>query len=202
MADEPVVATNPQPVKAGNRPEDKTGGTLHQVAVKFLEAGVMKDGAWQETDIEARKYQQIATDILEGELKLVVNKEKTHLTSIYKGVAYLGFIIRPKALSIHPKKIKAFKDRIRQITPRNHGMNVEEMVKRLNPALRGWANYFRVANCKGLFAQLMEWIRRRLRMNSASPLINMALPNSWFAELELIDLVSYNVGILHYYYSN
>jgi RNA-directed DNA polymerase len=257
-------------------------GSILKLIKKFLEAGVMKDGAWQETDIgspqggvisplltniyldhfdqamkgkgirivryaddilifarthrEARKYQQIATDILEGELKLVVNKEKTHLTSVYEGVAYLGFIIRPKVLSIHPKKIKAFKDKIRQLTPRNHGMNIEEMVKRLNPVLRGWANYFRVANCKGLFAQLMEWIRRRLRMkqmkewksykplhktlrrrgykgeyskisvtrwrNSASPLINMALPNSWFAELGLIDLASYDVGILRYYYSN
>ncbi|MDQ7790865.1 MAG: group II intron maturase-specific domain-containing protein [Clostridia bacterium] len=77
-------------------------------------------------------------------------------------------------------------------------MNVEEMVKRLNPVLRGWANYFKVADCKKLFVELMKWIRRRLRMNSASPLISMALPNSWFAELELIDLASYNVGILHY----
>jgi RNA-directed DNA polymerase len=107
------------------------------------------------------------------------------------------------------------------------------MVKRLNPVLRGWANYFRVANCKKLFAQLMEWIRRRLRMkqmkewkswkslhkalrrrgykgefrkisvtrwrNSASPLVNMALPNSWFNEIGLIDMASYNVGILHHF---
>ena len=36
MADEPVVVTNPQPVKAGNRPEDKTEGTLHHVAAKSL----------------------------------------------------------------------------------------------------------------------------------------------------------------------
>jgi len=37
VADEPVVATNPQPVKAGNRPEDKTEGTLHQVAAGHKE---------------------------------------------------------------------------------------------------------------------------------------------------------------------
>ena len=28
-ADKPIVVMNPQPVKAGNRPEDKTEGTLH-----------------------------------------------------------------------------------------------------------------------------------------------------------------------------
>jgi RNA-directed DNA polymerase len=120
------------------------------------------------------------------------------------------------------------------LTPRNHGMNLKRMIKRLNPLLRGWANYFRVANCKMLFGELMEWIRRRLRMkqmkewkswkqlhkalrrrgyrgdflkismtrwrNSASPLIHMALPNSWFDEMGLINLASYKVGILHHFY--
>jgi len=186
------------------------------------------------THREARQYQKFAAEILENELKLIVNKEKTHLTSVKKGVAYLGFTIWSRYVSIHPKKIKCFKDKIRQLTPRNHGINVEEMVKRLNPVLRGWANYFRVANCKKLFAQLMEWIRRQLRMkqmkewkswkplhkalrrrgykgefekisvtrwrNSASPLVNMALPSSWFNEIGLINLVSYNVGILHHFW--
>lgn len=113
---------------------------------------------------EARKYQDIAVKILENDLKLQVNKEKTHLTDADKGVAYLGFVIYSKYVTIHPKKIKKFKQKIKEMTPRNHGMNVEEMVKRLNPVLRGWANYFRIANCKGVFKQLMQWIRRRIRM--------------------------------------
>lgn len=256
-------------------------GSVLKLIKKFLTAGVMKDGAFEGTEIgspqggvisplltniyldqfdqamkehkkhirivryaddililarthqEAVKYREIATELLEGELKLTVNKEKTHITDVYKGVAYLGFIIRPKCVSIHPKKIKALKDKIRRLTPRNHGMNVKEMVRRLNPVLRGWANYFRIANCKGIFAQLMEWIRRRLRMkkmrewktwkqlhkalrrrgytgvfekismtrwrNSASPLIHLALPNSWFDEIGLINLTTYTVGILHHF---
>lgn len=80
------------------------------------------------TPRQAERYMKIAYDILEGELKLVVNKEKTHVTSVFEGVAYLGFIIYPKHVSIHPKKIKAFKETIRQLTPRNHGVNVEEML--------------------------------------------------------------------------
>jgi RNA-directed DNA polymerase len=179
------------------------------------------------------KYKEIATKLLEGELKLTVNKEKTHITDVHKGIAYLGFIIYSKYVTIHPKKIKAIKDKIRQLTPRTHGMNVEQMIKRLNPILRGWANYFRIANCKNVLAQLMGWIRRRLRAkkmkewktwkklhkalrrrgyngefekismtrwrNSASPLISMALPNSWFDEIGLINLIKYNVGILHHF---
>ncbi|MEW6625054.1 MAG: group II intron reverse transcriptase/maturase [Bacillota bacterium] len=254
-------------------------GSILKLIKKFLTVGVMKDGAWEETDLgspqggvisplltniyldrfdqemkkrgirivryaddillfartyqEAKKYQQIATEFLEKELKLVVNREKTHLTDNKKGVTYLGFVIYSKHVTISPKKLKSFKEKIREMTPRNHGMNVEEMVKLLNPVLRGWANYFRIANCKGIFKELMGWIRRRLRMkkmkewktwkglhkmlrrrgykgkfekismttwkNSASPLISMALPNSWFDELGLINLEKYNVGILHHY---
>jgi RNA-directed DNA polymerase len=255
-------------------------GSLLKLIKKFLTAGVMKDGAYEETDIgspqggvispllaniyldyfdqkmkakgirivryaddilifaeshrEARKYLQTAITILEGELRLTVNKEKTHITTVAKGVAYLGFVIWPKVVSIHPKKIAAFKDKIRKMTPRNHGINVEEMVKRLNPVLRGWANYYQIANCKKIFTELMGWIRRRLRMkqmrewkvykqlhkalrrrgykgefqkismtrwrNSASPLLNLALPNSWFDEIGLINLETYKTGILSFYY--
>ena len=77
---------------------------------------------------------------------------------------FLGFIIREKWVSIHPKRIERFKDKIRRLTPRNHGMNIEQMLKKLNPVIRGWANYFRIANCKGLFENLFSWIKRRLRM--------------------------------------
>ena len=105
------------------------------------------------TKQEAGRYQQIATRILEGELKLTVNAKKTHIASVQEGVAYLGFVIYPRYVAISGKKIKAFKDRIRQLTPRNHGMNVETMVEQLNPVIRGWANYFRVANCKSRFSR-------------------------------------------------
>ena len=112
----------------------------------------------------AKKNLQIAKQILEDELKLKVNQKKTSITSVEKGVAYLGVIIWGNRVTINPKRIKRFKDNIRELTPRNHGMNVEAMIKRLNPVLRGWANYFKIANCKRKFAELMQWVRRRLRM--------------------------------------
>lgn len=185
-------------------------GSILKLIKKFLNAGVMKNGKWEETDLgspqggvisplltkiyldefdqemkrlnirivryaddillfartrqEAKQYQQIATSFLEGNLKLLVNKEKTHLTDNQKGVAYLGFVIYAKWVSISLKKLKAIKETIRRMTPRNHGQNVSEMVLKLNPVLRGWANYYRVANCQKQFGKLMKWIRRRLRM--------------------------------------
>lgn len=37
VADEPVVVINPQPMKAGNRSEGKTEGTMHKVAAGYKE---------------------------------------------------------------------------------------------------------------------------------------------------------------------
>lgn len=113
---------------------------------------------------EAGRCKEIATKILEQELKLTVNVKKTHITNIDKGIAYLGFIIKRKYISIQPKRIEKLKNKIRELTPRNSGLNVEYMVWKLNPILRGWCNYFKIANCKSTFANIIGWIRRRLRM--------------------------------------
>lgn len=113
---------------------------------------------------EAGRYKEIATKILEQELELTVNVKKTHITNIDKGIAYLGFIIKRKYISIQPKRIEKLKDKIRELTPRNSGLNLEYMVWKLNPILRGWCNYFKIANCKSTFANIIGWIRRRLRM--------------------------------------
>jgi RNA-directed DNA polymerase len=116
------------------------------------------------TKNEAGMYKALATRILEGELKLKVNMEKTHITCLAEGVAFLGFVIRQKYISIHPKRIKRLKDKIRKLTPRNSGKNIEMMIHELNPILRGWVNYFKIANCKGVLDDMSKWVRRRLRM--------------------------------------
>lgn len=113
---------------------------------------------------QAGNYKAYATKILEEELKLTVNQKKTNLASVREGVEFLGFVIGTKYLSINPKRIKRFKDKVRWITRRNSGRAMEVVIKELNPLIRGWMNYYRVANIKGLARDLMQWIRRRLRM--------------------------------------
>lgn len=182
----------------------------------------------------AGNYKAYATKVLEEELKLTVNKEKTKLTSIYEGVEYLGFVIFEKWLIVNPKRIKRFKDKIRKKTVRGTGRKMEDIIKDLNPLLRGWINYYRIANIKTLLKDLMGWIRRRLRMikirhwktykamhkemrkqgikgngermsmykwkNSNVHIVHMLLPNKFFEELGLIDLIKYEVGLLSNYY--
>ncbi|WP_243167261.1 group II intron reverse transcriptase/maturase [Acetobacterium malicum] len=112
----------------------------------------------------AGNYKAYATKVLEQELKLKVNETKTRLTSVREGVTFLGFVIYAKYLVINPKRIKRFKDKIRNITRRNAGRPLEKVIKELNPVLRGWLNYYRIANIKSLITEMMSWIRRRLRM--------------------------------------
>ena len=116
------------------------------------------------TRSEAGNYRHQATQYLEGELKLTVNVRKTHLTTIWEGIAYLGFIITHRGVRIHPKSVKKFKEKIRKLTPRNSGQNVEMQIGEVSQVMRGFANYFRIGQVKSLYKALMSWIRRRLRM--------------------------------------
>jgi hypothetical protein len=43
------------------------------------------------------------------------------------------------------------------------GRNVGKFIESLTPVLRGWVNYFRWAEVKGVFEDLDQWIRRKLR---------------------------------------
>lgn len=106
---------------------------------------------------------QVASDYLEHTLKLTVNTRKTQLTAMWKGVSYLGVEIHTRYTRIQPKKLASFKDKVKTITRRNTPVNLEKVIRDLNPVLRGFANYFRVCNCKHEFRHLMCWVRHRLR---------------------------------------
>lgn len=111
----------------------------------------------------AESVLNVASDYLENNLKLTVNRRKTHITSLGKGVAYLGVEIYPTYIRIQEKKLKAFKEKVRKCTKRNVPVNLETIIKQLNPILRGFANYFKITNSKRRFKELMSWVRRRLR---------------------------------------
>jgi len=113
---------------------------------------------------EAGRYRAIATSYLEGELKLTVNKEKTHLTNLDKGIPYLGFNIKNMGVLVSDKSVSKFKKKVRKLTPRNQGYKLSYYLTELDLLLKGYSMYFRIARCKKLFRNLMSWVRRRLRM--------------------------------------
>lgn len=104
-----------------------------------------------------------ATRTLEKDLKLKVNQEKTHIAHSDKGVKFLGVEIGSRWTRIQKSKLIGFKRKVKGLTKRNGGPNLAEVIKQLNPVVRGFVNYFSIANCKRELRSLAGWIRRRLR---------------------------------------
>ena len=88
---------------------------------------------------------------------------KTKVSDFNEGFEFLGFHFRNYRLGIRDKSIDRFKDRVRTLTKRYQGRNVEAILEDLNPVIRGWANYVGVAQVTFLFENLDSWIRMRLR---------------------------------------
>lgn len=105
----------------------------------------------------------VATAYLEGDLKLTVNRSKTHLAHSREGIAFLGVVIHRDYTRIQMTKLKELKTKLKWMTRRNSGKDLGSIIAELNPVLRGFINYFRVANCTRVMKQLMGWLRRRLR---------------------------------------
>ena len=67
-------------------------------------------------------------------------------------------------LRVHPKSIVKMKEQIRVLTSRSNGWGNAKRKERLTAFIRGWVNYFKLADMKSLLLQIDEWYRRRLRM--------------------------------------
>lgn len=105
----------------------------------------------------------MASHYLESELLLTVNREKTHICHSFKGIKFLGVSIHSSFTQIQKAKIKAFKEKVKSKTIRSGGRCLTDVIGELNSILRGFAFYFRIANCKKVIYDLARWVRRRVR---------------------------------------
>lgn len=132
----------------------------------FLQSGIMTVDGWQESRQGSPQggviSPLIANVYLDGFDQQM--KERGHrIVHSREGVPYLGVIIGSRHTRIQDAKIRQFKDRVKRITRRNSPVNLTKVIQDLNPVLRGFANYFRVAHCRTQLRELSRWIRRRLR---------------------------------------
>lgn len=126
----------------------------------------------------------ISKMFLEHEVKPVIERflakrglelsvEKTRITSIEEGFDFLGWNFRKYqgTLLIKPSKasIKSVLEKVREIVNANKTARQDSLIHLLNPVLRGWANYHRVAVAKKAFNTvdhqvwklLWYWAKRR-----------------------------------------
>lgn len=104
---------------------------------------------------------------IEDKLFLKVNKEKTNVSNISrtKFLGYTFYRYKGKGrLRAHSSSIQKMKQRIKLLTSRSNGWGDVRRKEALNQFIRGWVNYFKLADMKSLMQKTDLWYRRRLRM--------------------------------------
>jgi len=104
---------------------------------------------------------------IEEKLRLKVNKEKTKVAYVSR-IKFLGygFYINKGIgrLRVHSKSIIKMKEQIRVLTSRSNGWGNAIRKGKLKAFIRGWVNYFKLADMQSLLLRIDEWYRRRIRM--------------------------------------
>jgi len=107
------------------------------------------------------------TRFIEQRLKLKVNRDKSAVGNATRR-KFLGFSFYfmkgEYRIRVDAKSIKRFKNKLRLLTSRSKGWSMAARIYRLNLMIRGWVNYFSLADMGYLCRRLDEWLRRRLRM--------------------------------------
>ncbi|MEN8128918.1 MAG: group II intron maturase-specific domain-containing protein [Pseudomonadota bacterium] len=112
-----------------------------------------------------------------AERVLQLSKEKTRLTHIREGVDFLGHNVRKygqegkEKLLIKPSKptVKSVLSKAKAIFKKKVSSKTVNVVRELNPVLRGWANYHRHVCSKKVFSKvdwrvggmILKWAKRR-----------------------------------------
>jgi RNA-directed DNA polymerase len=105
------------------------------------------------------------TRFLEMRLKLKVNEAKSAVAHPWQR-KFLGFSFTrtPKPRRrIAPQAIVRFKQRVAELTDRNQGRALGEVIERLARYLRGWRGYFGFCETPSVLRDLDSWIGHRLR---------------------------------------
>lgn len=119
------------------------------------------------SEMAANRVMISVTRFLEEKLRLTVNVTKSKVAKP-QDIKYLGYSFyfkngtyRPKP---HIKSIAKFKEKLHYWSTRSRSMSMDQRIARLNPIIRGWIQYFRICDMKGIMKQLDGWLRVRIRM--------------------------------------
>ena len=108
------------------------------------------------------------TKFIEKKLELKVNAEKSKVTRPTQ-TKYLGFSFwkspkgqwKPKP---HLKSYQKLVRKLKQLTDRSWSISLDNRIKKINYVVRGWVNYFRIANMKNKITKIDEHLRVRVRV--------------------------------------
>ena len=126
---------------------------------------------------------------------LRLSEEKTGVSHIDEGFDFLGWRIQRRtqrgragktAIYTYPSKksMTSIKDKVRELTRRARHRTLADLLRRLNPVLRGWCNYFRHGVCKRTFGyvdhfafwRIVGWLKKRHLGLNMHTLVRRYLP--------------------------
>ena len=118
-----------------------------------------------QSEAAGKRTMASVTQYLEKRLKLKVNAEKSAVGRPWarKFLGYSMTFHQKPRLKVAKASVDRLKGKLRERFRKGRGRNLKQFVEELTPMLRGWTNYFRLAEVKGLFEELDGWIRRKLR---------------------------------------
>lgn len=117
---------------------------------------------------------KIKLEQMVNKLKLNLKPQKTRVLSAnQEGFDFLGFRfvrkVSPKTNRLTTyyfpaqKAVNNIKQRIRQVVDHRRPKKAEAIAQELTPILRGWVNYFRIANSTKIFSKVRYYTAQRMR---------------------------------------
>ena len=108
---------------------------------------------------------------LKDVLRLPINRQKSGIRrpSTFNILGYHFVPVFMKGvkgqyqLVVSEKSWKTFKHKLKELTRKTTPMSFGQRIQRLNRLIRGWLNYFKLANIHGKLQALDSWLRKRLR---------------------------------------
>ena len=118
----------------------------------------------------AERLLESSTKYLEETLKLKVNRKKSRTVSVFaiRNFKFLGFCFGKNGkgiyIRVHGKSWKKVGEKLRQLTSRSRCGSIIRTMEKIKVYMRGWLNYYGIADMRNNITGLNKWLYRRIRM--------------------------------------
>ncbi len=166
------------PTKVGTPQGGNLSPLLSNIMLNELDKELEKRGLnfvrYADDCIIMVKSEKAANRVMESIVKFIgkklglkVNATKSKVDRP-RGIKYLGYGFyqnkggtwKPKP---HLKSIQKFKRKLKQLTKRSWSISLDNRIKMLNYVIRGWVNYFRIADMKTEMNRITHHLNRKIR---------------------------------------
>ncbi len=148
------------------------------------------------TKAQAQAIREECREVLEDELKLSLNMDKTHITHVNDGFVFLGHrLVRKRsghghmrvATTIPREKARAFSASLTSLLSRGHSDTVVDKIESINRRLTGWANFYQFVDFRArvlgkidriVFWRFAHWLGRKHQARIAVLLRRWYGPNA------------------------